>query len=71
MTKATTPESKSNGAAKSPSHFVYQVRERDGKPDFWNRIGVAFPHRDEQGFNIQLESVPLDGRIVLRIASEN
>jgi hypothetical protein len=29
------------------------------------RIGVAFPHKDGTGFNIEVHSFPLDGRIVL------
>lgn len=59
-----------NRISKSPSHVAYQVREREGKKSFWTRIGSAWAHADGQGFNIQLECVPLDGRIVLRVASE-
>jgi hypothetical protein len=36
----------------------------------WIRIGSAWAHTDGNGFNIQLETVPLDGRIPLRVASE-
>ena len=56
--------------SKSPSHYCYTVRDREGKKSFWTRIGAAFEHADKSGFNIQLECVPLDGRIVLRVASE-
>lgn len=56
--------------SKAPSHIAYQVRERDGGKSFWTRIGSAWQHGDDQGFNIQLEVVPLDGRITLRLASE-
>jgi len=37
---------------------------------FWTRIGAAWTHADGNGFNIQIETLPLDGRITLRIASE-
>ena len=57
-------------ASKSPSHVVYQVRDREGSKGFFTRIGAAWPHRDGKGFNVQIESVPLDGRITLRVASE-
>jgi hypothetical protein len=57
-------------SAKTPSHIVYQVRDREGGKGFFTRIGAAWPHRDGKGFNVQIESVPLDGRITLRIASE-
>jgi len=56
--------------SKSPSHIAYQVRDREGKKGFWTRIGSAWAHQDGNGFNIQLEVVPLDGRITLRVASE-
>ena len=55
--------------AKAPTHIAYQVRE-GGQKGYWNRIGVAWANKDGKGFNIQLECVPLDGRITLRIASE-
>ena len=57
--------------SKTPSHIAYHVRERAGGGDsFWTRIGSAWQHADGQGFNIQIETVPLDGRITLRIPSE-
>jgi hypothetical protein len=59
-------------ASKSPSHIAYQVRDRgEGKKSFWTRIGSAWAHADGKGFNLQIEVVPLDGRITLRVASEN
>lgn len=60
---ATTP------ANHTPTHIAYQVR--DGKDKgYWTRIGAAWQHKDGKGFNLQLDSVPLDGRIQLRVASE-
>lgn len=59
-----------NAASKAPSHIAYQVRDREGKKGFWTRIGSAWAHGDGKGFNIQLEVVPLDGRITLRVATE-
>ena len=64
-------EAKNNESApKAPSHVAYQVRDREGQKGFWTRIGSAWPHADGKGFNVQLEVVPLDGRITLRVASE-
>lgn len=56
--------------SKAPSYIAYQVRDRDGDKGFFTRIGAAWAHGDGNGFNIQLESVPLDGRVVLRTPSE-
>jgi hypothetical protein len=65
----TNKEAKPTG--KAPSHIVYHVRDRgDGQKSFWTRIGSVWPHADAKGFNIQLDVVPLDGRLSLRVASE-
>ena len=56
--------------SKSPSHYAYNVRNREGGDNYWIRIGSAGAHNDGNGFNIQIETVPLDGRITLRVASE-
>jgi hypothetical protein len=55
---------------KAPSHVAYQVRDREGAKSFWTRIGAAWAHADGKGFTVQLEAVPLDGRISLRVVSE-
>jgi hypothetical protein len=57
-------------ATKTPSHIAYHVRNREGGEGYWTRIGAAWAHKDGNGFNIQIETVPLDGRISLRIATE-
>lgn len=64
-----TNTNKTSGS-KAPSHVAYQVRDREGGKSFWTRIGSAWAHADGNGFNVQLECVPLDGRITLRVATE-
>lgn len=66
MTTNTTPST----TAKTPSYVAYHVRDREGKKSFWTRIGSAWAHADAKGFNLQLEVVPLDGRVTLRVPSE-
>lgn len=58
-------------SAKAPSHFAYQVRQTNNGKSFWTRIGSAWANADGQGFNIQLEAVPLDGAITIRVATES
>ncbi|RIK71141.1 MAG: hypothetical protein DCC66_02965 [Planctomycetota bacterium] len=65
-----TKSTKQTATGKLPSHVAYQVRDREGQKGFWTRIGTAWAHADGKGFNIQLEAAPLDGRVVLRVASE-
>ena len=57
--------------SKSPSHICYHVR--DGKEKgrgFWTKIGAAWQCYDGKGLSLQLEVVPLDGRIQVRLATE-
>jgi len=63
-------ENSSKSKGNNPSHIAYQVRDREGQKAFFTRIGAAWPNADGKGFNIQLDAVPLDGRITLRIPEE-
>ena len=71
-TRTNAAPSNASGAApsKAPSHVAYQVRSNEGQKSIWTRIGGAWPHADGQGFNIQLDALPIDGRVTLRIPSE-
>ena len=50
-----------------PNYTAYTVHKREGKDDFWIAIGAAFMHQDGDGYNIVLQALPLDGKIVLRL----
>lgn len=67
MTAEPTTEPRTS---KLPTHVAYKVTDREGKKSIWTRIGSAWSHADGQGFSVQLECVPLDGRVTLRVASE-
>ncbi|SPH17912.1 hypothetical protein DEA8626_01440 [Defluviimonas aquaemixtae] len=57
--KQQTPE------AKAPAMIAYHVPDRENAP--WTRIGAAWDHKDERGFTLQLDLVPVAaGRVVLR-----
>lgn len=49
-----------------PDFRVYTVIKREGKDDYWLNLGVAFRHDDNEGFNLLLQALPLDGKLVLR-----
>lgn len=55
---------------KKPSHDAFQVSNGPNDKSYFNRIGAAFEHGDKQGFNILLDSVPVDGKITLRTPQE-
>jgi hypothetical protein len=54
-----------NMSNKKPTLIAYAVRKREGHKDFWVRIGAAWPHEGGSGLSIQLDALPIDGRIVL------
>lgn len=64
-----TKTTQADGTGKRPTLYAYKVRDGNDE-SFWVRIGAAWPHKDGKGFNIQLDSVPLDGRVTLREAGE-
>ena len=64
------PSHKGQNGGNLPTHAAYHVRDtKDGK-GFWTRIGSAWAHKDGKGFNIQVDVVPLDGRITIRLPDE-
>jgi hypothetical protein len=55
----------------TPTHRAYSVIKRDGQDDYWLNLGLVFPHKDGSGFNIILQAIPLDGKIVCREIGED
>jgi len=56
---------------RSPCHTAYHVKdtttgEHGEKRGVWTRVGAAWPNKDGRGFNVVLDVVPLDGRLILR-----
>ena len=56
---ASAPETK------APDFIAWHVANR-GEKAYWNKVGAAWFHRDRKGVSLQLEVVPINGRIVLR-----
>ena len=53
-------------SGRKPDYIAYNVQEtKQGKPVF-NRVGAAWQHKDGQGYDIQLDSMPVNGRVTLR-----
>jgi hypothetical protein len=49
----------------APNFYAYTVKDRTGKKAVWTRIGAAWSHAQDGGFSIELQALPMDGRIVL------
>ncbi len=62
--------SKQNGATRLNVFSVREFEGSSGKANSWTRIGAAFPHRESGGFNIELQALPLNGRLVVLPLSE-
>ncbi len=50
---------------KPPTHGVY-ITPQEGKKGRWQKIGVAWMHKDTRGATIILDALPVSGRAVLR-----
>lgn len=66
MTNTQTSE---QGSGVKPSHRLYLVTGH-GKSASWREIGAAWPNKDGQGFSLNCEAMPLQGRIVMRKITE-
>ena len=51
---------------KSVDYLAYGVRDDADNQPHWIRVGAAFVHKDGSGYDIVLDAVPVNGRIVLR-----
>jgi len=51
-----------------PHYVAYTIREGKEKEDkgYWLDIGAAWPTKDGKGFILQLDALPVNGRVVLR-----
>jgi hypothetical protein len=50
---------------KTPDFIAFHVQTK-GDKTFWNKVGASWQHKDGKGFSLLLETLPIDGRIVLR-----
>jgi len=49
----------------APTHYAYTVKDRGSdKKGIWTRIGAAWGHKSG-GLTIELEALPLNGKLVL------
>lgn len=52
-------------ALNAPDYLAWYVTQK-GTKSFWNKVGAAWKHKDGKGYTLQLETCPINGRIVLR-----
>ena len=49
---------------------AYVVIKREGKEDYWLNVGRTYAHSKGDGMNLLLNALPVDGKVVLRLAKE-
>ena len=65
-TKNTQTDTKARGL-KRPFMLAYTVKPiDDGKTSVWSKIGAAWAHKDGEGYEVRMDALPVDGRVVLR-----
>lgn len=52
-------------APKTPDFIAFNVLTK-GDKTFWTKVGASWQHKDGKGMTLQLETLPIGGRIVLR-----
>ncbi len=45
---------------------VYSIVSEESGRELWTEIGLATPHRDERGFDLNLRALPLNSKLVMR-----
>ncbi len=59
-----------NQSPKAPDYLAWNVTQK-GDKSFWSKLGAAWLHKDRKGYTLQLETCPINGRIVLRLPLED
>jgi hypothetical protein len=62
--KTQEPDEDNGANSKKPTLIAYSVKLNEDRA-IWTRIGGAWNHRNGPGYSIQLDALPLEGRIVL------
>ena len=63
-------KSNNQSVLKAPDYLAWHVTQK-GEKSYWNKVGAAWAHRDGKGYTLQLETCPINGRIVLRLPLED
>ncbi len=55
-----------------PYLLGYTVREAAGSDkSYWSKVGIAWAHKDGLGYNVQMDALPVDGKLVLRTVPDD
>ena len=73
MSDQNKPTPSNQGAAgRKPALYGYTVRPiGNGTKSNWSKIAAAWAHKDGEGYDIQFDALPVDGRLVLRTVKDD
>lgn len=65
---AMTTEAATSNSSERYDVFVVENFESSAgaEKSSWSRVGVAFPHKDGDGINVELLALPVNGKLVIR-----
>lgn len=67
-----TDQTQDQSTVTQPYLLGYTVRPAAaGGKSYWSKIAVAWAHKDGLGYNVQMDAVPVDGKLVLRAVPED
>jgi hypothetical protein len=55
---------------KAPDFIAWHVATK-GEKSYWNKVGASWMHKDKMGMTLQMDVLPINGRIVLRVPTDN
>jgi hypothetical protein len=59
---------------KTPSHRAHVVTpaKKEGGKDFWHEVGVVWPHKKGDGFDVVIhEGISVSGRVVCTVPKDD
>lgn len=60
-----------SSAPSVPYMLGYTVRPgAHGGKSYWSKVAIAWAHKDGLGFNVQMDAIPVDGKLVLRAVTD-
>ncbi|MEA3013352.1 MAG: hypothetical protein QOD42_1897 [Sphingomonadales bacterium] len=65
MARTQKTQAQAPATSKAPDFIAFHVQTK-GDKTFWNKVGASWQHKDGKGLSLLLETLPIDGRIVLR-----
>ena len=51
----------------APAYHAFTISKGSNDKNYWTRIGAAWENKDGNGLNVELDCLPIDGKLTLRL----